>query len=241
MLNPAEGAAELVGKMLRNYDSAQTLTGTIRFTQSVQNVSIVIDTNLQWAKPAKLFIRQDRRSSDPRTYFVTSDGKTFSYDLPEDRAGAPGERLFEPVSQPGRTLDYRDIYAAASRSLGDRSAPIDIAICRTEDLKFIRGQWATMEFAEKPGPDGVRVIVGDWRQYANAPASGSFEMWITDDGDLKKYVQRETFQPEASALDEKFRPHPVPLNVGPLQITSVWDVNLKVNGAPDPSLFKVIK
>lgn len=241
MMTQGETAPELIGKMLRYYDAAQTLTGTIRFVQSVGDVSVSIETTLQYEKPSKLFIRQDRRSSEPRTFLVTSDGKFFSYDLPENRLAAPGERLYEPVVQAGRSLGYRDIYAVASRSLGDRSAALDIAIARTEDLKFIRGQWATVEYApEQPG-SGMKVVTGDWRAYASAPVSGRYSMWITESGELKRYAQREVIQPEATVLDERFRERPAQLNVGPQQVNSVWEVDLKVNGEPDAKLFKVVK
>jgi hypothetical protein len=241
MLCQGETAPELVGKMLRYYDAAQTLTGTIRFVQSVGEVSVGIDTSLQYEKPSKLYIRQDRRSSEPRTFLVTSDGKFFSYDLPEGRLAVPGERLYEPVEQNGRFLGYRDIYAIVSRSLGDRSAALDIAIARLDDLKFIRGQWATVEYAaEQPG-NGVKVVTGDWRAYASAPVSGRYTMWIGENGELKRFAQREVIQPEATVLDERFRERPAQLNVGPQQVNSVWEVDLKVNGEPDQKLFKVVK
>lgn len=238
---PQGDAAALVGKMLARYDGAKTLTGTIRFTQTANNVSIVIDTAIQYEKPSKLFIRQERRSSEPRIFLVTSDGQHFSYDLPEDRVAAQGERLIEPVKQLGRDLDIRQIYAAASRSLGDRSAPLDIAIARTEDLRFIRNQWATVDFAPSQPDTGLRVVTGNWRLNATAPASGQYEMWITEEGELKRYQQSEIIQPETTVLDEKFRPRPLGLNAGPIQIVSIWDVNLQVDGKPDNALFKVVR
>lgn len=242
LLTPQESAAELVGRMLRHYDGGNSLTGTIRMVQSVQNISIGIDTYVQWEKPSKLFIRQDRKNSEARSFFVTSDGTLFSYDLPEERVGAPGERLVEQVTQAGKQLTYREIYAVASRSLADRSAPLDIAIARTDDLKYIRNQWATLEMLDREVPEGIKAVGGNWRLYANSPASGTYEMWIeSTTGNLKKYIHRETFQPNTTTLDEKFRSRKVDLNVGPITIVTVWDLDLKVGGSPDASLFKVIK
>lgn len=242
LLMPQESAADLVGRMLRHYDGGSSLTGTIRMVQSVQNVSIGIETYVQWEKPSKLFIRQDRKNSEARSFFVTSDGTNFSYDLPEERIGVPGERLIEQVTQAGRQLTYREIYAVASRSLADRSAPLDIAIARTDDLKYIRNQWASLETLDREVPDGIKAVGGSWRLYAGTPASGTYEMWIEEStGSLKRYIHRETFQPDATTLDGKFKTKKLNLNVGPITITTVWDVDLKVGGMPDSALFKVIK
>lgn len=225
-LQPGPTAAESMSKMLRRYADLPTLTGSITMTQRVGTATAIIKTQLQYERPSKLFIRQDLQSSTPQTWIVTSDGSTFSYNVPNDRPGRPGERLIEKVTSGGRLLEYQDIYAVASRSLGDRSLPLDIAISRLDDLKYLRDQWATLGFID-PQPQGLIAIGGQWREYKTAPASGTFEIWVDKDGNLRRYIQRETLKPLPNA-----EPH---------LVTTVWDVDLVPNGKPNADLFRVLK
>jgi hypothetical protein len=212
--------------MLARYSAAKTVDGTIVLRQTAGSVSVGVETTLRYERPARLSLRQVRRSAEPRTWWVTSDGKTFSYDAPPETAPRPGQRLIERVL-PGMTIG--DLYAAASRSLGDRSAPLDIAIGRPEHLRFLTRQWATMAFAadRKLGEDRVRVIAGRWREYGDAAVTGTFEMWVEPDGTLRRYVLRETIAPDP--------------RLGPQQVTSTWDVNLRIGVSIDPDAFKVIR
>lgn len=220
-----EAPAAVVSKMLATYANAKSLSGTIKFTQSLGNVSVSIETYMQYERPGKLYIRQDRKSiSDPRTWIVSADGKYFSYDSPDEIADTRS-RLIEAY---GEGQDIRDVYNAASRSMGDRDAPIVIAISRQKDLEFLRNQWVSVEMLDpKPvGSEAFTVVAGKWRENGRMPASGLFEMWITPDGELKKYLRRETIAAEGMA---------------PQVVTSTWDVNLALNGKIDPNLFQLIK
>ncbi|HRF59935.1 MAG TPA: hypothetical protein PLH94_08485 [Fimbriimonadaceae bacterium] len=223
---PQPTAAETVSKMLRRYSDLSSLTGSITMTQRVGSATAVIKTQLQYERPSKLFIRQDLQSSTPQTWIVTSDGATFSYNVPNDRPGRPGERLIEKVATAGRVLNFQDIYAVASRSLGDRSFPTDIAISRLDDLRYLRDQWATLGFVD-PQPQGLTAVGGQWREYKTAPASGTFEIWVDKEGNLRRYIQRETVKPLPNA-ETQF-------------VTTVWDVDFVPNGKPNPDLFQVLK
>jgi hypothetical protein len=227
-------AAELVGKTFAHYNSAQSATGKIRMTQTMMNHSVVIDTELQFERPSKLYIKQVQSSkAGSKTWLVTSDGKNFSYDPPAVVITRTTTRLMEAIEQNGRTLDYRDVYRAAVDSLGDRSAPLDVVIGRREDLDFFRNQLATVKYAgkERVGDTDVHVVTGDWREYGRAPVSGTYQMLITDAGELKRYARKETLA----------------VNVGggqslpPQDVLTIWDVDVKVNGKPDAALFKVIR
>jgi len=219
-----ETAAVVVGKLLSKYADAKTLSGTVRFTQSLGNVSVGIDTRIQFERPSKLFIRQDRRSSEPKTWIVTSDGKIFSYDPPDNLSGGTS-RLLEAIPESG---SIKDIYNATSRSMGDRDAPLIIAISRQRDLEYLRNQWVSVDYVEpKPAnSEGYVVVGGKWREFVSAPASGSWELWLDAKGELRKYVRREVIAAEGMA---------------PQQVVTVWDVAFEIDGKVDPTLFQVIR
>lgn len=219
---------QLVSKMLARYNAAKSLTGEIVLTQSAGEKQLTAKTAIQIDRPDKLYVRQDTRFlNEPRTFLIVSDGKRFAYDVPMlEINNSKGKRLLEPMSQAGRQMNIGDVYAAASLSIQDRSAPLDIAISRGDDLKFLKGQWADMEFHGKEEINGktARLIVGAWRENPRATPSGRYQMAITDDGELLRYATQITIQIE---------------NVGTAQVTSVWKVNLDVNGKPNASLFTV--
>lgn len=214
-----------LSKMIARYYNAEALSGTIAFTQAAGQTSIGIETFVAFSRPSRLLIRQKRTGSEPSTWLAVSDGVNFSYDVPRDFEARPGERLRETVKQGDQSLDIRQIYAAVSRSLGDRSAPLDIVIGRLEDLRYLREQWASVRFVDKPDlPSGVRIVGGDWRAYGATPVSGTYEFWIKGE-ELIRYVQLETIQP---------RPE-----VAPIRVVSRWDVSLKVGGPVEDAWFKL--
>lgn len=223
-------ASALVSRMLAYYRDAKSLKGEIVLTQRAGQVAVVVETSVAYDEPSKLLIRQVRRSAaNPGAWLVTSDGTNFSYDAPASVAKRPGERLIEKVSSGNRTFSVADIYATASNSLGDRSAALDIAIARSEDLRFLTGQWATLAYQEPREVAGVRVQVvgGDWREYSAAAVSGKYELWITLGGELKRVVQRETIAPDP--------------RLGAQTVVSTWDVDLERNPKLDPGTFKLAR
>ena len=128
---------------------------------------------------------------------------------------------------PGKaTFTIRDVYAAASAGLGDRSMPLDIAISRNEDLRFLRDQWATVEYKGTTDYEGspVHVIMGKWRPYGNALTSADYRMFITDGGELKQFARSEILSNEGGQT---------------LPVFTTWDVKLVKNGKPDAKLFKI--
>jgi hypothetical protein len=218
--------AEVVSRMLARYAAANTLTGTIRFVQSAQGSSLQIDTRIQYDRAAaKLYIRQVRAGPSADSWLVVSDGRIFTYDTPVGFDDPRGKRLYERLDQGGGVvLDLGGVYAASTLSLGDRSLPLDVAIGRIEHLRFRRNQWVNLTFGPSPA-EGVRVVRGDWREYGEAPVSGTFEMWIDADGDLVRYVQRDSITVQQPPQT--------------LMVVSDWTVNLTVGGAPDPALFVI--
>ena len=120
-------AKVLIEKMMNRYYSAQTLTGTIKLTVSTEAGSASLDTVLQYERPAKLYIRQQKNVANPdpgqpSKWLVTSDGTSFSYDIPNHKyesapdsgAGAAGldARLSGGLIVTAQTSGRRDLMAA---------------------------------------------------------------------------------------------------------------------------------
>lgn len=231
--------AQLISTMFKHYASASSLTGTIRMTQTLGSHSITLDTEIAYEAPSKYYLKQQLNSAtEPKSWLVTSDGTTFSYNYPNTRRwvqGGPSGRLMEAV-QPisgGPAMTYRDIYRATSLSIGDQSVPEDLAIAGQIELQAIKDQIAgiTVAGTRKIGEDSVTVLTGNWREYARAPASATYAMYITEAGDLKRYERHETVAVNL----------PNGQSLSPQQVTTVWDVDLKVNGKPDEAVFQVVK
>jgi hypothetical protein len=225
---PVDQPAQIVSRMLAKYAKATSLTGEIVWTQQLKDTSIVTKTVIQFESPSKLYIGQERTGSDGKSVYVVSDGTQFSYPVPPDLPARPGERLFEPVQLGNKAQSFRDIYGVVSRSLLDRSLPHDVAIARLEDLKFLREQWVTMEKSAtaKVGDEELVVIRGSWRAYGSAPASGTYEMWISPSDELRRYVLRERLEIE---------------QMGIVDVVGIWDCKLVIDGKPNPELFVVKK
>lgn len=225
---PAEPSpSKLVSAMLAKYAAAKTIVGTIKLTQTAGKESGSILTTFQFEKPAKLTIRQVQEKSPPRVWLVTSDGKHFSYPAP-DADIYPNSRLVENIAKDTGAMGLAEIYHASAMGLGDRSAPLDIAIGSKEDLKFIAGQWATLALGGKTklGEIECQKIKGTWREVAGGAPMGRYELWLDAENNMKRYVVEQSVKldPAQPAI----------------RIVSVWDINLKIDGTPDQDLFKVV-
>lgn len=240
---PAQNpASQLISKMLRLYSSADSMTGTITLTASDGAGKVQVVTTLNYQKPSLLYILQKKMGGTPQQWLTISNGTWFSYDKPENLAG--GEtRVTESVKQvvPGpptrddkgnkqvkyQNYDIRQIYAIGAPTLGDRSVPLDIAIGRREDLEHDNASWITTQLQGSTTINGTQasLVTGRWRPYGEGRLytnfksdAATYEMAITEDGQLLRY---SVFQP---------------IENGPT-ISMVWDVDLKVNGKPDPKIF----
>jgi hypothetical protein len=239
-----DSSKALIGKMLQYYADAQTLTGSITLTASDGKGQAQLLTQIQFEKPSKLYIRQAKGGTKPAVWLVTSDAKNFSYDYPDFLPGTQTTRLLESIRQvvPNQFVkgpdgkdqpkyanyDVRQIYATAAASIGDRSVPLDIAIGRSEDLRHDVLTWMTVHANGKVSVNGVEgnSITGKWREYGDQDQTrGEYELVITDDAKLLRYTIVQN------------------MGTGPtsyVQLRQTWDVDLTVNGKPDPSLFKVV-
>jgi hypothetical protein len=223
----------LIEKMLGRYYTANSLVGKVRLTVAAENATATLDTELQYEKPAKVYIHQQKNVADPdptrpTSWLVTSDGVKFTYDAPNLTNGQKRTRLREDVLDPrtGKPNDVKMIYAVVRPTLGDFSMPLDIAFAHPANLNYRRGQWINHSVT---GTTEIRgkmayLVAGAYRISQGEPESGKYQMAITADGDLLQYVERIV----------------VGVNGKNVEIVSQWDVDLTVNGTVNAALFKLI-
>jgi len=228
--------AALISKMFAYYASATTMTGEIHLTQQAQSISVSLDTSLAYEAPSKIYLRQALGGSEPRVWLITSDGKSFTYDYPNQvryaSSGREPGRLLEAVSpSPSIHQTYEQIFHASVFSLGDVAVPELLAIAGKDELQAIKDMVATISYmgTDKIGGDVVNVVGGAWKAGPRAAVSGQYKMFISEDGQLKRYVQTEIISLKMSSAQMQ-----------PQQVISTWDVDLHVNAHPDESLFKVV-
>lgn len=228
LVQPAPSAASIVSKMIARYHEADSMTGKITMQQGLGTQTVSATTVLQYERPNKLYIRQTFKGEEAREVLVTCDGRHFSYNTPENLPGSENlKRLVEAVSTQFGTLDLGGVYAASSKSLLDRSVALDLAVSRKEDLTYRRNQWATLSYVGKTTlqKESVHRITGRYRPYGEADVTGSYEMYINDSGDLRRYTLTTQLQDSGRVMT----------------VMGAWDVNLAVNGKPDPALFRVVR
>lgn len=218
---------ELVSKMFVRYADAQKLSGTILFKQSGGGASVSFSTAVQYSRPFKLYIRQEKKNTNQFAITV-ADGTMFTYEMPDTVGHKPGDRLYELQNQNGVVNNIADIYTIAQPGLLDRSPVLDILIAKTEHLRFFRGQIASVgwQSGSPPAAGQPGIISGNWRAYATAPVTGKYVMVIDSEGDLVRYTVNESVS--------------VP-GQNPIPITSDWTVNIKVGDPGEENLYRVVR
>ncbi len=223
-------AKSLIGAMFLKYYNASTVKGRIRLTVTASTGSASLDTEVQVERPGRLYIHQVKNVGDKKQWLVTADGTTFTYDPPRGTAFTSDSRLFEEMGPTKPVKDLKDAYSASALSLGDRSVPLDIAVARSSNLDDFRYQLATIKTEMETTLDGkpVYVIDGNWREYGQGPVLGKFQIYVSKEGDLYRYVVSQVVKIPGA-------------NMAPQQLVQTWDVDLVCNGPVDQRLFTVVK
>lgn len=229
---PAVDAGALISKAMAHYYDAKSLSGQIRLTQSAKGVTLTIDTFIQYDRPNQFAIEQARTGAVAKRIFMVSDGKKFSYDRPEGTYGQ--NRFLEDVTQKDfvskrdYTQSVKDMYSAASRTLLDRSPILDIAIGRREDLTVVRDKWGAKKVTGRTTLRGTEVVVieGAYHDRPGAAPTGTFQMMVTEQGDILRYGHTQRYRVPDQTNET-------------IEIVSIWDADLKVDAKTDPSRYRV--
>jgi outer membrane lipoprotein-sorting protein len=221
----------VISKTILKYYNATTLSGTI--TQSISDGGGVkkITTLVSYARPNKIYVQQDFIHPNGLKANLTSDGKFFVYDPPMKLKSKPFERLYEPMVLPANgnnaplQLTIGDLYHAAHTSLAP-STFLDIAIAYRQHLEDLKINVVLPKLAGVVDVDGKKAyhIVGDWGQALNSTPIGKFELWISTEFDLLKFVLTEQYA----------------VNGRIVKLTTTETADLKVNATVNQALFKVV-
>ena len=223
---PVTKPGALIGLAFKKYHDTQSLAGTVRLTQTAQSVTVVIDTQVAYDRPSKVLIRQQKGGSQPQNCLAVSDGRYFWYDKPAGVYGPP--RLQEPVAQHQTIQTLDQMYSAASRGLADRSAVLDIIFARNEDLREVKSHWANLHFngTAQIRNHEVQLIEGDYCAIPGQDPNGAFQIALTDTGELMRYIVKERYAVPGQESQT-------------VEVTSTWDVNVKLGAVNDPAIYAV--
>lgn len=216
---------KLLTEVFQRYADAKTMMGHIKLSQSARGVTIYVETDVAFSLPSLLRVRQVKGGSDPRQWLMISDGANFTYDRADSTFGSP--RPTEPVEQKAGRQEVKGMYGTGAVALADRSAPLDIAFARNVDLREVLSHWGNMAFGKrmKVRDIDVNVIEGDYMEVPGADPTGTFALAISDQGDILQYVVKNRYAVPSQPQEK-------------IEVTSLWDVDLKVDVEVDPKVFK---
>lgn len=222
----------VLSRVFQKYYNAKTLSGTIVQSISDGGGTKKITTLISYQRPNKIYVQQDFVHPNGLKANLTSDGRIFAYDPPLKLKAAPRERLYEQVELPRQGtsnvtyLQIGDMYHAAHTSLAP-STLLDLAIAHTPHLKDYKINVATHKLAGIVELQGKKAynIVGTWRIGLDQTPMGNFEILISTEYDLLRFILREIYQlPDGRKVN----------------VTTTEVADLKVDVAVNQELFKVI-
>lgn len=229
--------AALLGTMLSRYADAVRMTGKVQFRQVATaaegKAELTVSTEFAMERPARLRIVQKSSKNTQKPFVVTSDGNEMTYDVPDFEA-PPGLRISTTVADPAGAPNIGRLVAFARRSLPDSNSPF-LAVCAAApwDWQNLKGQWVSLLDGGTGDVNGTtcRIIKGKWREAATQGAIGTFGIWITPSGDLRKYATEQSF--EAKDDDGK--------SLGTLNVLSEWTGEIVINGTIPDGTFTVVR
>lgn len=230
--SPGQTAGQRISEMIGRFHGTKTVVASIAFTQTAGNTQVKIGTELQVDRTKRrlYLIQQGRADGQDQRRRMIASGDTFLYPAPKFK-NKEQEELTEPQSQGPQQYTERDVYAFAASQMLDDSFPLQVIIGHQVQLQKAKAQLATLQINREDtlGDKKVIVISGKFRDYKEAAPSAIYELWLTEDNELVRFVKQEVFQPGT----EKG----VPL-ADPVRIVSVWDVKATLDGPVDDNLFK---
>ncbi|HEY0867518.1 MAG TPA: hypothetical protein VGE01_09070 [Fimbriimonas sp.] len=234
----APSPSALLTKTIARYADAKTVRGTITMSQSAKDKTVRIETVLQTEKPAKVYLKQAQKGGDSDTCLLTSDGRSFSFDPIQSnvlRMKRGEEPLVGPDGTPvinvttGLPLGLPDIYIAMNDRLVDKNIWLDMVFGEKLHMKSMLQKWASLLYRgrHKVRNVDVHAISGAWRELPTSAPGGDFEIYINDQMEVLRYVVTQRVA--------------VPNVQDPIEVQTIWDADLAVDGPVDPALFRVVR
>ncbi len=235
---PTQKCLPLIQKAVDRYATAKTLQATITTTQTAQGASVATQTTLAYERPSKIALEQKRGGSQAKTVWMVSNGKEFRYSTP-DRLMTSDPYLREAVSDgvhPPQTVGQ--MYSVIAAGLPDRSPILDFLVAFPADLRYVNNQFSTLVYGGRKQIGGreVHAITGVWRESdfkttTFESATGNFELYIDDNGDIARYVLHQNFGVPARVVNGR------PVVADNVEVTTTWDATVAVNATIDPAKF----
>lgn len=230
-------ATDLIGKMFRKYAGAKSLIGAVTMTQSSMGKSFQISTQIVYQRPDLIRVSQTNRPGKNPTELV-SDGVRFSYTAIETQLSPP--KLIESVHPEYKPpLQIGDMYFCIQPTMADRSLPLDVSVGRIDDLKLIQRELASFDLKGSTAVRGIPVyqIEGQWRDLLTGRITGTFDLFVTPDGDCVRFERHERMGVSPKWLmDHKFPPTAY---ADGIPVDTVWDSDFKVDAPVNKSVFSL--
>ena len=229
-------AAGLISNVFARYMGAKSLEGTVTLTQTARGLAVKTTTLLAYERPSKILLVQRQGGSSPKASQIVSNGEKFVYTRPEQlitQSDYLGEAVKPDDRRAAQTVG--DLYAIVASGLPDRSPLLDILVARREDLEFVKAQFRSFSYAGRIqlGDRSVQVVRGKWQENNMVEAGiGDFELYITDDGDLVRYVLKQNYAVPGAVQNGRTVP-----TSAPIEVVSTWDASVVVNGTIKPETF----
>lgn len=220
-----------LSKIEKAYEQKLCAAGTIRLTVDVpQQDRMIIDTNLQYLRPGRIYIYQKQKVGKGKSQFMVSDGKVFKY-IPRPLSSwtTAKDYYVELVrKRDGSFQTVEEMYLAGAQGVMDRSIPLDIIMAGKLGVTDARKLLAGSIRAEDAEVGGVKceMYTGRFRPgHTQAPIFW-FELAMTPGGELKRFRTQESIQANTGA---------------PVKVNWTWEVDVAINDETkvDKKYFKV--
>ena len=242
--------SEIFSKMLVHYHDAQFGSGRIQWTQSSGRASKSLTTDLCYERINKLYLLQSSPDIKPGRWLTVCDGLTVSFDAPPTikRLYTDAKRLLYPTAINGRTIRLPEVLSLSRASLGDAFNPFFIVLFASEDSNSALREYVTrirkvttnkaVTFEDNAKGYQISGIIQlgsnvDGRfSDAGDPVSdikenlASFEMEITETGDLRRVQYVETYLGLQGTNKVT-------------EVKTVWEGKINITEKPNTKLFEI--
>jgi hypothetical protein len=230
----SEKASQLLSEMMVRYYNAPYVSGTVEMTQDLDPFQLRIEMDFALDRADRqLYIRQESFAPDQpgRVTHLVTDGTTVYYHVPKVEREVQDNKE-DPVALEAFE-EWDDLgwaYGAGRVGLIDPDViPFDVAIADREDLDFMRRQWVTVEYGGLVDLNGeqVHLVQGDYRMATGTEVIGRYAFYITDDHELKRYVEKINFAaPDQNVIRTRI-------------LTTTYDVDFEIGKEEPDEKFEV--